>query len=193
MSKHANWVLAISLALGAAACAPVVTSQTVVVAGVGPVEVERIRVEVAAVDPGMRLVTVRQGRFAWPLYVPETFGTLQNLQVGDNLEIHRAEGAMLSARRARKGARPGIVYAEAVDTPVFASIPERFVARTLTITARFERFDPATNIVDYVGPAGPRSLTVADPVIRQDLTRLRRGDMVDLTFAEAIFIQKYQP
>jgi hypothetical protein len=139
----------------------------------------------------MRLVTVRQGRFAWPIYVPEIFGTLQNLQVGDNLEIHRAEGMILGARRARKGARPGIVYAEAVDTPVFTSLPERFVARTLTLTARFERFDPATSVVNYVGPWGPRSLTVADPAIREDLARLRRGDMVDLTFAEAIFIQKY--
>lgn len=192
MSKYANWILAISLALGAAGCAtPTVTSRTVIVAGVGPVEVEQINVEVARVTPAMRLVTVRQGRFLWDVHVPEIFGDLENLRVGDRLAIHRAEGALLSLQRARKGAKPGIVYTEASDTPVFSSIPERFVARTLTLTARFEQFDPATNIVNYVGPAGPRSLTVADPAIREDLTRLRRGDMVSLTFAEAVYIEKY--
>jgi hypothetical protein len=63
--------------------------------------------------------------------------------------------------------------------------------RSLTVTAQFQAFYPSTGIVSYEGPLGPRSLTVADPVIKQDLRRLRRGDMVELTLAEAFHFQKY--
>ena len=69
-------------------------------------------------------------------------------------------------------------------------LPDRFVERSLTLTAKFERYDPATGIVSYVGPAGPRTHRVVDPEIANDLRRLRRGDMVDLIFAEAIHVQK---
>lgn len=191
MSMHANLALAISLALGVAACAPTITSQTIIVPGAGPVEVERINVEVADVDPGARIVAVRQGRFVWDVAVPDVFGDLQGIRAGDRLDIQRAEGVILGVRRARKGARPGIVYADAVGSPSFQNLPDKYVVRSLTLTARFERFDPATGVVNFVGPAGRRSLSVVDATIKEDLRRMRRGDMIELTFAEAIYIQKY--
>ena len=192
MSKHASWLLAISLAIGAAGCAttPTVTSETVIVAGVGAVEVERIDVEVVTIDPATRIVVVRQGQYAWRVMVPEIFGDLNGVRPGDRLQIRRVEGALLGARRAKRGARPEIVYTEEVSAPRFQNLPDRFVERSLTLTAKFERYDPATGMVSYVGPAGPRTHRVVDPDIAKDLRRLRRGDMVDLTFAEAIHVMK---
>lgn len=191
MSKFTSLTLAAVLALGGAACAPVVTSETVIVAGVGPVEVEQIDIEVVNVVPASRLATVRQGRFVWDVFVPEPFGDLRSIRAGDRLQISRAEGVALGARRARRGARPGIVYTEAVSGPPFQNLPDKFVGRTLTVTARLEGFDPATGIVRFVGPMGPRSLTVVDGGVKRDLSHIRRGDMVDLTFAEAVYIRKY--
>jgi hypothetical protein len=192
MWKQMSLVFAVSLAAAVAGCAtyPTVTSQTVIVAGVGPVEVERLDVEIVDVDPAERMVVVRQGRQTWQVAVPEVFGNLQNIAPGDRVEIRRAEGAILSARRARKGAKPAIVYTEAVSNPSFQNLPDKFVVRSLTVTARFENFDPATGIVSYVGPTGPRTRTVTDPGIQNDIRRLRRGDMVELTFAEAFHFQK---
>jgi hypothetical protein len=192
MSKQMNWILAIALALGISGCAsnPTVTTSTVIVAGVGPVEVEQLDVEIVDVQPAERIVVVRQGARAWHVAVPSVFGNLQNIQPGDKVEIRRVEGVILGARRARQGAKPAIVYTEAVSDPSFQNLPDKFVVRTLTLTARFQAFDPATGIVSYVGPWGPRSLTVVDPVIKQDLTRLRRGDMIELTFAEGFHFQK---
>jgi hypothetical protein len=118
------------------------------------------------------------------------FGSLRNIQPGDRVEIRRIEGVILGARRARKGARPGIVYTEATSGP-FQNLPDKFVVRSLTVTAQFQAFDPTTGIVMIVGPLGPRSLTVLDPVLRQDLGRVRRGDMIELTLAEAFHFQKY--
>jgi len=191
MSKHLVRALAIAVALGAAACAPTITSQTIIVAGVGPVEIEQIEVEVVDVAPAARTVAVRQGRFVWDVRVPEAFGDLQNIRAGDRLAIHRAEGVILGARRAKKGARPGIVYTDVTGSPSFQNLPDKYVVRSLTLTARFESFDPASGVVSFVGPIGPRRLTVVDPAIRDDLRRIRRGDMIDLTFAEAVYIQKY--
>ncbi|CAD5281905.1 conserved exported hypothetical protein [Bosea sp. 62] len=190
MLQKISLIAAVSFALAGCATTPVVTSQTVVVAGVGPVEVERLDVEVAAVQPADHIVVVRQGRQTWPVAVPETLGDLQNLRAGDKVVVRRAEGAVLSAKRARKGAKPGIVYTEMVADSSFQNLPEKFVVRTLTVTAKFESYDPATNIVSYVGPAGPRTRIVSDPEIQNDARRLKRGDMVELTFAEAFHFQK---
>ncbi|HEV7260511.1 MAG TPA: hypothetical protein VGN82_22205 [Bosea sp. (in: a-proteobacteria)] len=192
MSKRMNWILALALAVGIAGCAsnPTVTTSTVIVAGVGPVEVEQLDVEIVDVQPAERIVVVRQGARSWHVAVPAVFGNLQNIQPGDRVEIRRVEGAILGAKRARKGAKPGIVYTEAVSQGSFQNLPDKFVVRTLTLTARFQGFDPATGLVSYVGPWGARSLTVVDPVIKQDLTRLRRGDMIELTFAEGFHFLK---
>lgn len=191
MSKHMGWIVAVALAAGVAGCAgPTVTTTTVVVAGLGPVDIEQMNVEVVDVQPSERIVVVRQGVRSWHVAVPAVFGNLQNIQPGDKLEIRRAEGVILGARRAKKGAKPAIVYTEAVSGPPFHNLPDKFVVRTLTLTAQFQAFDPASGVVSFVGPLGQRSLTVVDPVIKQDLTRIRRGDMIELTFAEAFHFQK---
>ena len=193
MLKQLSIVIVTSLAAMVAGCAtyPTVTSQTVIVAGVGPVEVERLNVEIVDVEPEERIVRVRQGGNIWQVAVPEVFGTLQNINAGDRVDIRRVEGVVLGVRRARKGAQPGVVYTETTSDPSFQNLPDKFVVRTLTLTAKFETFDPATGVVNYVGPAGPRSQTVSDPAIQADLRRLKRGDMVQLTFAEAFYFQKY--
>ena len=90
----------------------------------------------------------------------------------------------------RAGAGPPIRENEAVSGTPFHNLPDKFVVRTLTLTAKFQAFDPGTGIVSFVGPLGQRSLTVVDPAIKQDLTRIRRGDMIELTFAEAFHFQK---
>ena len=193
MLKRMSMIVAIALAAGTAGCAtsPTVTSQTIIVAGVGPVEVEQMRVEIVDVEPAERIVRVRQGRNTWQVAVPEVFGNLQNINAGDRVEIRRVEGVILGARRARKGAQPSVIYTESASDPSFQSLPEKFVVRSLTLTARFETFDPAIRVVNYVGPAGPRTHRVSDPVIQSDLRRLKRGDMVELTFAEGFHFQKY--
>ncbi|TCR66605.1 hypothetical protein [Bosea sp. BK604] len=190
MSKHISWIVALSIAAAVAGCAttPVVNTTTVIVAGVGPVEIESLSVRVVSVDRPSRSVIVEQRGRRWLVDVPPLFGDLSNVRVGDTVEIRRIEGAVLEVRRSRRGAKPGITYTEAVSGPQFQNLPDKYVVRALTLTARFERFDPATNVVSYVGPLGPRTLNVADPAIRAELQTMRRGDMVDLTFAEAFHI-----
>lgn len=190
MSRHIGLIVALSIAAGIAGCAPYpeITSETVIVAGVGPVEIERLNVRVVSIDRADRSVIVEQRGNTWRVDVPPAFGNLERVREGDMVEIRRVEGVLLGIGRSRRGARPSITYAEAAGDPQFQNLPDRYVVRAITLTARFERFDTATNVVSYVGPFGPRSLKVADPAIRADLRRLRRGDMVDLSLAEAFYI-----
>lgn len=190
MSKHITWIFALAAVTAASGCAPypIVSSETVVVAGVGPVEVERLNVRVVSVDRANRSVVVEQGRRKWLVSVPAVFGDLRRVRAGDMVEISRSEGAAVDVRRSRRGEGPGITYTEAVSGPPFHNLPDKYVVRSVTLTARFERFDPSTSVVSYDGPLGPRSLTVIDPAVKAELQTFRRGDMVDLTFAEAFHI-----
>jgi len=193
MHKHIIIIVGISVAAALAGCAtgPTVSTESVIVAGVGPVAVEQINVEIVDVDPDARIVRVRQGGNIWPVDVPEIFGDLMNINAGDRVQIRRVEGAVVGVRPARRGARPGIVYSETTTAPSFQNLPEKFVVRTLTLTAKLESFDTATGIVNYEGPLGPRTHIVVDPAIQAALKRLKRGDMVQLTFAEGFHFQKY--
>lgn len=189
MSKRMSWIFALPIAAALAGCAtgPVVTSQTVIVAGVGPVEIERLNVRVVDIDRPNRTVIVEQRGRQWLVEVPPLFGDLQTVRVGDNVEIRRVEGVLVDVGRKRRGSKPGITYTEATSGP-FQNLPDKYVVRGVTITARFEQFDAASGVVSYVGPLGPRSITVTDPAVRAELQTFRKGEMVDLSFVEAFHI-----
>jgi hypothetical protein len=189
MSKRISWIFALSHAAGLAGCAtqPIVTSQTVVIAGVGPVEIERLNVRVVDIDRANRTVVVEQRGRRWLVEVPPLFGDLQTVRVGDNVEIRRVEGVLVDVGRKRRGSKPGITYTQATSGP-FQNLPDKYVLHGVTITARFEQFDATNNVVSYVGPFGPRSITVVDPAVQAELKTFRRGDMVDLSFVEAFHI-----
>jgi hypothetical protein len=190
MSKFIGPFFAVALALGAAGCAttPVVTTETVIIAGVGPVEIERLTVRVVSIDRPNRSVIVEQRGSRWLVDVPPVFGNLENLREGDMVQINRVEGIIVDVRRPRRGAKPGITYTEAATEPTFQNLPDKYVVRAVTLTARFERFDRESSVVHYVGPFGPRTLTVTDPAVKAELRKFKRGDMVDLSFAEAFHI-----
>lgn len=190
MSKHIGATLAIAIAVSAASCAPYpeITSRTVIVSGIGPVEVEHLTVRVVSIDRPHRSVVVEQHGNQWLVEVPPVFGDLERLRAGDQVEISRVEGVAVGVRPSKRGSRPGIAYTEASTEPTFQNLPDKYVVRAVTLTAKFERFDADNNTVSYVGPLGPRSLAVRDPIVKTELRKLRRGDMVDLTFAEAFHI-----
>ena len=190
MSKFIGPFFAVALALGAAGCAttPVVTTETVIIAGVGPVEIERLTVRVVSIDRPNRSVIVEQRGSRWLVDVPPVFGNLENLREGDMVQINRVEGIIVDVRRPRRGAKPGITYTEAATEPTFQNLPDKYVVRAVTLTARFESFDRESSVVHYVGPFGPRTLTVTDPAVKAELRKFKRGDMVDLSFAEAFHI-----
>ncbi|MGO4736857.1 hypothetical protein AB4099_09955 [Bosea sp. 2KB_26] len=187
MSTLKHWSLAFALLGGVASWtgSQPAAAQTVIVAGVGPAAIDELNVKVAAVDRPNRTMIVQQRSHRWLVEVPEVFGDLSKVKVGDNLEIRRIDGAIAAVTRGKKGLKPGIRYSEGKSDAVFQNLPSRFVTRTATVTAKFNGFDPAKKIVTIDGPDGRRSLPVADPTLVADLQKLKRGDMIELVFTEA--------
>ncbi|CAH1670028.1 hypothetical protein [Chelatococcus asaccharovorans] len=164
---------------------PAVAQQSVNVRGVGAVAVETIDVRVVSVDlPSRNVVVERSGR-QWRITVPEDFGSLAGLRRRDRLTIDRVESALLAIMPAKRGTKPDAVFTTDRNEGLFDNLPARWIVRKATITARFTSFDPATSVVRYVGPEGPRTIRVIDPAVISVMQTLRRGDMVNLVFTEA--------
>ncbi len=190
MSKRMSWIFALPIAAALAGCAtgPVVTSQTVIVAGVGPVEIERLTSGWwTSTGPIARSLSNSAGANRL-VEVPPLFGDLQTVRV--RRQCRRLGGSRACSWMSgckRRGSKPGITYTEATSGP-FQNLPDKYVVRGVTITARFEQFDAASGVVSCVGPLGPRSITATDPAVRAELQTFRKGEMVDLSFVEAFRI-----
>jgi hypothetical protein len=82
-----------------------------------------------------------------------------------------------------KGA-PGVSTRETLSNPRAGEAPGGAIERAITITATITAFDVARGTVTLTGPQGrPRTLTVQRPA---DLERVRVGDLVDITYSEAL-------
>ncbi|PZU94530.1 MAG: hypothetical protein DI527_02815 [Chelatococcus sp.] len=182
------------LALAVAAASPVMgptsaafAQQPVLVAGIGPAAIEQMNVRVVSVDPPNHSLVVEQRGYRWQILLPEIFGDLRSLKPGDRLQINKVDGALVALFRSKKGSKPKIVYEDAATDSTFQNLPARYVVQKVAITGRFSSFDPATNTVSFVGPDGPRSRPVGDPVVIAEIKKLKRGDRID-----AVFVQAYQ-
>ncbi|MGO4677723.1 hypothetical protein AB4Z40_33065 [Bosea sp. 2YAB26] len=89
MSTLKHWSLAFALLAGVASWSDSqpARAQTVIVAGVGPAAIDELNVKVAAVDRANHTIIVQQRGHRWLVEVPEVFGDLSRVKVGDNLEI----------------------------------------------------------------------------------------------------------
>jgi hypothetical protein len=188
MTTYGRLIVAFALLAGSAGLGlpgPAFAQQPVMVAGVGPAAIEQMDVRVVSVDPPNHSLVVEQRGYRWLVQVPEVFGDLRSLRKGDRLQISRVDGALLALYRSKKGSKPNIVYEDSAADSTFQNLPARYVVRKVTITGRFTSFDPASSTVKFVGPEGPRSRPIADPVIIQEVKKLKRGDRIDLVYAQA--------
>jgi hypothetical protein len=141
--------------------------------------VDRTTREVLLSTPNA-LLTVKAG--------PEV-RNLDQLKSGDRVVVEYAEAvavalsqpgdprapaaAMVAARRAPPGARPGAGVAEAVRVRV-----------------AIQSVNAAGTQVTFVGPSGtPRTVTVRDPAMQDFARRLRPGDQVEVAFVEAVVVR----
>lgn len=189
MAVFRRLALAFGLSAGVVATSlpSLAVAQTVLIAGVGPAAIEQMDVRVVSVNPPDQSMVVEQRGYRWLVLVPEVFGDLRSLRAGDRLQISRVDGAVIALNRSGKGSKPKIAYEQAATDSTFQNLPARYVVQKVSVTGRFTSFDPATNTVSYVGPDGPRTRPVLDPVVIEDLKKLKKGDRID-----AVFVQAYQ-
>ena len=86
---------------------------------------------------------------------------------------------------ADKGA-PGVSARETLSNPRPGEAPGGAIERALTITATIMAFDMARGTVTLTGPQGKSQTFKAHR--RADLEKVRIGDLVDITYSEALAV-----
>jgi len=137
---------------------------------------------VAGVDQSRRLLALESdfGQIA-VLPVAEEFADFGKLRAGDPVVVSYAEAIVWQVKPSGTGAT-GISARETVSNPKPGEAPGGAIERAITITATITAFDTAGGTVTLTAPDG-RSQTIAAPR-REDLERIRVGDLVDITRSE---------
>lgn len=153
-------------------------------------EVTEIRARVTGVDLPARVVTVvtEDDRPVTIEAGPEV-RNLEQVRVGDTVVVRYREA--IEARLSPAGTSVGQL--SATDSVARAKPGERpagAVGGAVTVTVRIEAVDTASNRVTFTGLEGrTRTIDVVDPSMQAFLRTLKAGDLVDVTYTEALEIR----
>lgn len=134
---------------------------------------------VQAVDPAAREVTFKtQAGQLRTVSVGPTVTNLDKLKVGDVVTVTYTEGIAVAMRH------PEIVQESGRDSPV--TTPEAKPGQ-YTLSTTIQAVDPSAGLVTFVGRTGNlRTVTVQDPKIRANLSKVKPGDTVELIYMDPV-------
>ena len=155
-----------------------------------PTVIERNLVQmtatIEAIDTAKRTVTLRnqQGQTA-PVKVPADMD-LGKLKKGDVVDIAFYESVAVNVA-APGEAVPGITGASDAARSQPGGQPGRAAMEQVTVTSTVTAIDQAAHTVTIRGPQGAtRTIPVKNPALQQKMKGLKVGDLVQLTFTEAV-------
>lgn len=141
---------------------------------------------VEAVDLKKRLVTLRKPDGASiTLEVGEEVRNLPQVKKGDQVTVTYYEAIAYAVKKPGEAA-PGVSVAETMERAKPGEKPAGAGARELTVTATIEAIDKRKPSVTLRGPGG-KVVTVV-PRHPENLDRVTIGDLVDITYTEALAI-----
>ena len=145
-----------------------------------------MRAMVIGVDQQRRLLALEGddgGRMVLP--VAEEFRDFERARVGDQVVVSYTKAIAWQVKPSDKGA-PGVTKRETLSNPGPGEAPGGAIERALTITARITALDIARGTVTLTGPEGKPQTFAADQP--SDLEKIRVGDLVDITYSEALAV-----
>ncbi len=121
----------------------------------------------------------------YALYLPEVINDPELTVTNRVLEVSYVLGVVTDIE-VFPGGEPGFTVADNVTWADQGNLPDDFIKRLVTATAKIERVDMANGTVTFIAPDGEtRTARVQDPKILKEL-KVRPGDLADITFYEAI-------
>lgn len=110
---------------------------------------------------------------------------LAQVKKGDVINITYTEAL---AYQLRKHDTPGgVTTTQAIASADSGASPAGVVAQQTTVTVKITAIDPSIPTVTFMGPRGnTKTIVVRDP---QKLNGVKVGDMVDITYTEAIAVE----
>jgi len=169
--------------LAALSSAPVLAQQ----AASQPMGVARTvqaKATVQSVDQAKRSVTLKldDGREVTTNVDPKVTN-LNQVKPGDVVTVSYTEAIAVSLGGTGPGVKSDAMAAKAKE----GTKPGGAVAQYVTVSARVEALDAAKGSVTFKGPEGKtKTVMVQDPNNREMLKKLKVGDVVNITYAEAV-------
>jgi Cu/Ag efflux protein CusF len=142
---------------------------------------------VTAIDLKTRMVTLKgpEGKET-TIYVDERARNLPQVKVGDVVKVAYLQDLAWQVKKSTKGAASPEVEAAAVRAKP-GEKPGAAAAQRITFTATIEAIDLANNTVTLKGPQGnSRTFKARNPA---NLKKVKVGDLVDITYTEAVAIK----
>ncbi len=141
-------------------------------------------VVVSAIDRALRTVTlVNAEGDSRTIGVPPDMKAFDTLKVGDHVDVDYYESIGIALM-------PADAKANMTETTTGGRMVEpggAAVGRQITATVEVVGVDEVMNRVTFKGPKGDvRTVTVYDPAMQKKLTSLQPGQMVQITYREAI-------
>jgi len=141
---------------------------------------------VTGVDPNRRVVNLRgtDGRTV-PVRVGQDVN-LGKIEAGDVVDIAYYESVAVNVA-APGEAVPGVTGASETARSQPGDQPGRATVDQVTVTSTVIAIDHAAHTVSVRGPQGnTRTVTVKNPQLREKMKGLKVGDLVQLTYTEAL-------
>jgi hypothetical protein len=152
----------------------------------GPYEAQMTHetVTIVGIDRDKRTATLKNSDGETKtVRVPPEMKNFDNVKIGDKIDIDYYES--VAVKLLPKGARPSVSQSSSgmqLGQPGTAT-----GTRETTIAAEIVKIDSLNNKITFKGPQGNiQSVTVSDPDIQKKLPMLKVGQVVQLTYSEAI-------
>jgi arginine repressor len=140
-------------------------------------------VTVTSIDKSARMLTVKnEDGEARSIQVPSDVKAFDKLKKGDKIDVDYTESVALSMLP------PGTKPSASEKAAMAPTGKESGVAgKQVTISAEVLEVDVANNKVVFKGPKGnARVVTVSDPEMQAKLPSLKKGQVVQFTYTEAV-------
>jgi Cu/Ag efflux protein CusF len=186
MTNQGRRIKVVSAALGGLLTLAVWSGLSQAQSAMGPATARRVHetVVVSAIDRTTRSVTLMNADGdSRTLGVPSDMKSFDTLKVGDHVDVDYSEsiGLALIPAGAKTSMSETTTGGRAAEPGVAA------VGRQITATVEVVGVDEVMNRVTFKGPKGNvRTVTVYDPAIQKKLTTLQPGQLVQLTYREAL-------
>lgn len=149
----------------------------------------RVNGTIEAIDKDKGTVTLKGPKRTLTLAVKDK-SKLDVIKVGDPVVATYIEAVAFQVRKAGSAA-PGVSVKEERETSKPGENPAGAVARTVTLTASIEAIDTKAQTVTIKGPEGKaETIKVKNP---KNLEGVKVGDMVDITYAQALAVALDKP
>jgi len=150
-------------------------------------EVQEVSATVEAIDAENRLLSLRGPAGTATILAGPEIVNFPQIQVGDEVKVKYT--VALAAKITKSKATPTTTLDATAETAPEGAKPSASVGATVSTTVQIESVDTSFETVTFKRPDGfVRTIAPASPEGKKFIRTLKKGDMVDVSYTEALAI-----